>query len=144
MGNTSTKNRSKNDFNKSDFSRNFNSINNEWYKFSGIGFVAGMLSGLLGVGGGILLVPLLTAYFGMTQHQAQATSLAVVVPTGIAASMFYGLHGNIDGLLAAEVAFASIAAAMVGISTMKKLSGERLKALFGAMLTIVGIGMMLR
>ncbi|MGE5681257.1 MAG: TSUP family transporter, partial [Bacillota bacterium] len=62
-----------------------------------LGLAAGVLSGLVGVGGGILIVPSLVLLFGMTQHQAQGTSLAVLIPpVGILAAMTYYKQGFID------------------------------------------------
>ncbi|WP_425060940.1 hypothetical protein SCACP_17040 [Sporomusa carbonis] len=115
----------------------------EQLKFSGVGFVIGILSGLLGVGGGIFLVPILVTYFEVTQHVAQATSMAVIVPTALVSSAVYGFHGNIDVSLALNLVIGSILGASLGARIMKKIPAFRLKQLFGAMLIVVGFRMVL-
>jgi len=62
-----------------------------------IGFLAGILSGMVGIGGGILLVPALVYFFGFSQHKAQGTTLFLfVLPVGILGAMNYYKSGNID------------------------------------------------
>lgn len=105
------------------------------------GFLAGILSGLLGVGGGIIMVPIMVSYFNITQHQAHATSLAVIVPTAITSSIIYGFHGQLDLSIAINLAIGSIAGAAIGAKIMKKISAAQLKRLFGVLLVLVGIRM---
>jgi len=115
----------------------------EPFKLIGIGLIAGILSGLLGVGGGIILVPAMTMYLGMAQHSAHATSLAVIIPTAIASTIIYGFHGNLDINLAFYLAIGSSLGASLGAKMMKKMSAKQLKFLFGFMLIAVGIRMVL-
>jgi len=62
-----------------------------------IGFLAGVLSGMVGIGGGILLVPALVYFFGFSQHKAQGTTLFLfVLPVGILGAINYYKSGNID------------------------------------------------
>ncbi|QDR80593.1 Sulfite exporter TauE/SafE [Sporomusa termitida] len=115
----------------------------ERVKLSGVGFFVGILSGLLGVGGGIFIVPLLVTYFSISQHIAQATSMAIVVPTGLVSSLIYGVHGNIDMPLALNLIVGSICGASIGARVMKKIPAVRLKQLFGILLMLVGLRMVL-
>ena len=115
----------------------------EKVKLSGVGFFVGILSGLLGGGGGIFIVPILTTYFAVSQHMAQATSMAVVVPTGLVSSLIYGFHGNVDIPLALNLIVGSICGASIGARLMKKISAVRLKQLFGILLMVVGLRMVL-
>lgn len=115
----------------------------ERLKFSGAGFVVGILSGLLGVGGGIFLVPIMVTYFNITQHIAQATSMAVVIPTALVSSAIYGFHGNIDVNLSLNLIVGSICGASIGARIMKKIPAIRLKQLFGILLIVVGMKMVL-
>ncbi|MBP2640025.1 MAG: Sulfite exporter TauE/SafE [Firmicutes bacterium] len=105
------------------------------------GFFAGILSGLLGVGGGIIMVPIMISYFNLSQHQAHATSLAVIVPTAIASSIIYGFHGQLDMSVAMNLAIGSIIGAAIGAKTMKKIPAAQLKRMFGVLLVLVGIRM---
>src|SRR5262245_55642061 len=59
------------------------------------GAMVGLAGGLFGVGGGILMVPLLTGRYRLTQHQAHGTSLAVIAFTALTATLVYGLGGNV-------------------------------------------------
>ncbi|SCM80374.1 putative permease [uncultured Sporomusa sp.] len=113
----------------------------EQLKYSGAGFVVGILSGLLGVGGGIFLVPIMVTYFSITQHIAQATSMAVIIPTALVSSAVYGFHGNIDVGLAVNLAIGSMCGASIGARIMKRIPAIRLKQLFGLLLILVGLRM---
>jgi len=116
---------------------------NESIKLVFIGIGIGILSGLLGVGGGVFLVPILVTYLGVSQHHAQGTSLAVIVPTAIVSSLSYGFHGNIDLGLALNLIVGSILGVSIGARIMKKLPAAKLKQLFGGILIIVGLRMVL-
>jgi uncharacterized membrane protein YfcA len=113
----------------------------EQIKFSGAGFIVGILSGLLGVGGGVFLVPIMVSYFAISQHVAQATSMAIVVPTAVVSSVVYGFHGNIEISLALNLILGSICGASLGARLMKKIPADRLKQLFGIVLLLVGLRM---
>lgn len=111
-------------------------------KIVGFGLGAGVLSGLLGVGGGIILVPILVSLLGFAQHNAHATSLAVIVPTAVVSSIVYSFHGNIDIVLAVTLAAGSIVGASIGAKWMKHIPAAQLKRMFGALLVIVGVRML--
>lgn len=115
----------------------------ESVKLIGTGLVAGILSGLLGIGGGIILVPIMVAYFAMTQHKAQGTSLAVIIPAGIVGSIMYGFHGNVDLFLAANLIIGGIIGATLSARIVNKIPAHRLKQLFGIMLLLVGVRMVI-
>lgn len=110
-------------------------------KYVGVGLGIGMLSGLLGVGGGIFLVPILTGWFAVEQHMAHGTSLAVVVPTGIVGATIYSLHGTLDATLALKLAVGGVVGAAVGARLMKKIPAAQLKRMFGVMLILAGLRM---
>lgn len=105
------------------------------------GFMVGVLSGLLGVGGGVFMVPIMVGWFGFTQHIAQATSLAMIIPTALVGSVIYSFHGSIDLTIAAVLAAGSMLSAAVGSRVMTRMPAARLKQLFGLMLFLVGIRM---
>jgi len=60
------------------------------------GLLAGIAGGLFGVGGGIILIPLLTGWFKTTQHQAHGTSLAAIGATAVASIIVYGIHSHVE------------------------------------------------
>jgi len=113
----------------------------ETWKYVGVGLGIGVLSGLLGVGGGIFLVPILTSYFAVDQHLAHGTSLAVVIPTAIMGATVYSFHGTMDIPLAAQLAVGGVIGAAIGARVMKKIPAAQLKRMFGVMLILVGIRM---
>ncbi|MDU4959982.1 MAG: sulfite exporter TauE/SafE family protein [Sporomusaceae bacterium] len=112
-------------------------------KMVGTGFGIGILSGLLGVGGGVFLVPLLVGAFAIPQHLAQGISLAVVIPTAIVSSIIYSLHGSADYAIALQIIAGSMVGAHFGAKWMKRLPAAQLKRLFAIMLLLVGIRMVI-
>jgi uncharacterized protein len=103
-----------------------------------VGAASGALAGLLGVGGGILLVPFLALAVGMSQHEAEATSLLVVLPTAIVASVILQRRGvgDLPAALGMGVvgAVAGIAGALVALS----LPADALRTVFAVFLGLVG------
>lgn len=106
-----------------------------------IGTAAGLMSGLMGVGGGIVMIPLMTAFLGLSQHKAHGTSLAVIVFTAIAGALSYGWQGHTDLFIAAELAAGSIVGARIGALTMNRIPARELRMLFGVFLVFVGVRM---
>ena len=104
-----------------------------------IGLAAGIASGLLGVGGGIVMVPLLTTLVARTQHQAHATSLAAIVPIAAVAAVTYGWSDSIDYGVAASLALGSLVGAPIGARLMARSGEGTLKALFGGLMILVAV-----
>lgn len=107
-----------------------------------LGLAAGILSGLIGIGGGILIVPALVFFFGMSQHQAQGTTLAMMVPPiGILAAWTYYKHGYVDlkvaGLLCAGFFFGGL----IGAKAATQLSNPVLEKVFGVVLLLISLKM---
>lgn len=108
-----------------------------------IGAVAGFASGLVGVGGGIVMVPLLLAMLGATQHEAHATSLAaIVLIAGVGAAAF-GSAGEVELEAAVPLAVGALVGAPVGARVMAGSGEARLKAAFGVITIVVGLVMVL-
>jgi uncharacterized protein len=105
----------------------------------GIGLVAGMLSGLLGVGGGIIMVPLLVAVMALSQHQSHATSLAAIVPIGAIGALTFALDGEVDLEVAGLLALGALLGAPVGARLMARIEERPLKIMFGLLMTAVGV-----
>jgi uncharacterized membrane protein YfcA len=112
----------------------------EWLLFVVIGLVAGVVSGMFGVGGGLIIVPALVLLAGFTQHRATGTSLAVLLPpVGIAATIEYYRHGNVSLRAGIIIAAALIAGAWVGAFFANKMSGPALRLTFGAFMCVMGV-----
>jgi uncharacterized protein len=102
-----------------------------------IGLAAGMLSGLVGIGGGIVMVPMLLV-LGMTQHQAQGTSLAVLaVPVTFLAALNYYKGGYLDWRYAAVIALFFVIGGYLGSKFAINLDQKILKKIFGVLLLII-------
>lgn len=109
-----------------------------------IGILAGILSGLVGVGGGIVMVPLLILFFGYSQHQAQGTSLAVLaVPVTLLAAYNYHKQGHLDWRYAAVIAVFFVLGGFIGSKIAISLDQKMLKKVFGVILLFVAGKMLL-
>jgi uncharacterized membrane protein YfcA len=106
-----------------------------------IGLAGGILSGTFGVGGGIVLVPLLVNFAGLDQRRAAATSLLAILPTSIAGSVTYLAHGQVDLLAAAVIAVGAIAGSILGGNLLKRIPLAWLRWLFIALLVVVAVRM---
>ena len=100
-----------------------------------IGLAAGMLSGLVGVGGGIIVVPALVFFLGFTQHQAQGTSLGLLLlPVGILAVLNYYQKGHIDVKVVGIMAVAFVLGGWLGSKLALSISEEAVKKVFAVIL----------
>ena len=107
---------------------------------AGIGLVAGVLSGLFGIGGGIVIVPMLILLVGLTTTQAVGTSLAaLLLPVGALGALEYWRGGFVDLRLAAVLALGLLLGAYLGARLGISLQVEVVQRGFGVPLVIVGI-----
>lgn len=104
-----------------------------------IGLIGGLLSGAFGVGGGIILVPLLVTFAGLDQRRASAASLLAILPTSIAGSITYIANGEIDFVAAAFIAVGAIGGAVIGANLLKRIPIVWLRWSFIALLLIVAV-----
>jgi hypothetical protein len=108
------------------------------------GFLTGIIGGLFGVGGGELFIPLLVYMFGFSQHQAQGTSLAVLLPPiGLLAALRYYKAGHVDFTTAGLLALGFFFGASLGALVATRIHGDVLRRIFGAFLFLVSLHMML-
>lgn len=107
------------------------------WKLAAIGVVAGLCSGLFGVGGGVLMVPLLVLVCDFEQHPAHVNSLAAGILLGASGAITYGIEGSVDVPLAGLLALGSIAGAPIGARVMARTPGPRLTMAFGVLLLAV-------
>jgi uncharacterized membrane protein YfcA len=103
----------------------------------GLGFAAGMLAGLFGVGGGILFVPTLMILFGLGQVEAQATSLLAILPTVAAGTWRQHGYGNVRWRAAAVIGTTAIVGVELGVLAAKALPEATLRRLFGVLVLAV-------
>ena len=107
-----------------------------------VGLFMGLFSGLLGLGGGFVLVPILIYVFGLTQHQAQGTSLAVMVPPiTILAAIRYYYSGGVKLGMAALIASGFVVGGLIGAELVQHVPDLVLRKVFGALLFLVSLCM---
>lgn len=107
-----------------------------------IGLLAGSASGLIGIGGGVIMVPALVMLLGFTQHQAQGTSLAVMIPpVGLLAAMHYYKEGHFDIRFAAIVAAGFFIGGFFGGKFAVDLPEDTLRRIFAIVLMIIAARM---
>lgn len=109
-----------------------------------VGLASGILSGLVGVGGGIVIVPALVIFFGMSQHEAQGTSLAVLLlPVGIFAVYNYYSSGYVDIRSTLIIASTFLVGGFIGSKLAISIDQTLVKKIFGGFLILVAIKMIL-
>ncbi|MGH2864817.1 MAG: TSUP family transporter [Solirubrobacteraceae bacterium] len=102
-----------------------------------IGLAAGVIAGLLGVGGGVLFVPGLVLFVGLSQHHAEATSLLAIVPVAALGACRHDRYGNVRRDDALRMGLFSLAGAAGGVALANALSGALLRDVFAALLVLV-------
>jgi uncharacterized membrane protein YfcA len=103
-------------------------------KLVAIGLIGGALSGLLGVGGGVIMVPLLVLWARYTQRDAHAASLGAIIPISVVGAATYGLAGKVQLTDAAALAVGAIVGARMGAGLLARLDERVLKFAFGVFL----------
>jgi uncharacterized protein len=107
-------------------------------------FFGGLSSGLLGIGGGVVIVPVMTLVLSMSIHHAVATSMLTMIVTSVAGVGQHFVLGNINWEFALLLAVGSVLGAQVGTYVSKRMSGKNLRRIFGLILVIVSIQMILK
>jgi uncharacterized protein len=102
-----------------------------------VGLAAGIVAGLLGVGGGVLFVPGLVLFLGLDQHHAEATSLLAIVPVAIVGTYRQDRYGNVRRADALALGLLSVAGAAAGVALANALSGAFLRDAFAGLIVIV-------
>jgi uncharacterized membrane protein YfcA len=108
-----------------------------------LGILAGTLSGLVGIGGGVIIVPALVFLFGFSQHSAQGTTLALMVPPiGILAAWTYYRQGQVDLKIAGFVCLGFLLGGLLGARFATGLSNVMLERIFGIALLLIAMKML--
>jgi uncharacterized membrane protein YfcA len=107
-----------------------------------LGLVAGVLGGAFGIGGGSIMIPALVYLLGFTQHQAQGTTLAIMVPPiGLLAAWRYWQSGNVRMDVAALICIGFLVGGLIGANLVMGIPEAALKRMFGVFLMLVSIRM---
>ncbi|MCK4912219.1 MAG: sulfite exporter TauE/SafE family protein [Candidatus Omnitrophica bacterium] len=115
-----------------------------WYTYIALGLGAGIASGFLGIGGGSILIPVLVYIFGLSQHQAQGTTLALMIPPiGLLAAWKYYSHGNVKLNMAAFICIGFLVGGLIGAIFVHKVPAPVLRKVFGIFLFLISIKMIL-
>src|SRR4030042_701721 len=105
-----------------------------------LGLAAGITSGLIGIGGGTIIVPALVFLFGLSQHQAQGTTLALLVPPiGLLAAWTYYKEGYVDLRIASLICLGFFLGGLLGAKLATGLSNSVLEKLFGTALLLMSL-----
>jgi uncharacterized membrane protein YfcA len=113
-------------------------------RFIAIGIAGGVLSGLLGVGGGIVMVPLLVLWTSYGQRDAHALSLGAIIPISLASVLIYGAAGKVHYGEAVALAAGAVAGARIGAGVLARIEERQLKLVFGLFLAAVGVLMLVK
>jgi uncharacterized membrane protein YfcA len=105
-------------------------------RLAGIGTAGGAFSGLFGIGGGTVIVPLLVLWLGYEQKEATGTSLAAIIVIGAMAAGAQALYGNVDFWLGLAIGVPGVAGVVVGTALQQRISDRAVAAAFVAMLVI--------
>ena len=108
-------------------------------KLIAIGLVGGLLSGLLGVGGGTIMVPLLVFWAGYAQRDAHATSLGAIIPISLVSAITLGSGAHVDVRAAAFLTIGAIVGARFGARALAGADDRKLQWLFGSFLAAAGV-----
>lgn len=109
-----------------------------------LGLVAGIFGGMFGIGGGTILIPVLVYLFGLTQHQAQGTTLAIMVPPiGLLAALRYYYSGNVKLGMVGFICLGFFIGGLIGAHLIQGVADPTLKKLFGAFLLFIALRMIL-
>lgn len=106
-----------------------------------LGAVAGILSGLFGIGGGVVLVPMLVFILGFQQRLAAGTSVAAILPAAVVGGIVYAIQGNVDWIAAAALTMGVIVGAQLGSYLLSRMSISFLKWLFMGFLAAVMVSL---
>jgi uncharacterized membrane protein YfcA len=109
-----------------------------------LGVIAGVLSGMLGIGGGLVLIPALVFIFGLTQLQAQGTTLALMVPPiGLLAAIRYYQSGNVKLGMAGFICLGFFVGGVLGANLVQNLPEPLIRKTFALFLLFVSLRMLL-
>ena len=113
-------------------------------RLAAIGTMAGLFSGLFGVGGGTVIVPLLILWLGYEEHMATATSLAAIVFIAAFAAGLQGIYGNVRVLDALEIGVPALGGVLIGTWLAQRLPARAIALMFAAVLVVSAVELVAR
>jgi uncharacterized membrane protein YfcA len=108
-----------------------------------IGTLAGLFSGLFGVGGGVVIVPLLVLWLGFDERLATGTSLAAIVVIAAVATAVHGAYGNVHLREGVLVGVPAVAGVLIGTELQQRISTKAISLVFAALLAVVAVDLLL-
>jgi uncharacterized membrane protein YfcA len=108
-----------------------------------IGTLAGLFSGLFGVGGGAIIVPLLVLWLGFDERAATGTSLAAIVVIAAVATAVHGAYGNVHLREGVLVGVPAVGGVLIGTELQRRISTKAISLVFSAMLVVVAVDLLL-
>lgn len=108
-------------------------------KLTAIGTAAGAFSGLFGVGGGTVVVPLLVLWLGYGERLATGTSLAAIIVIAVFAVAGHGLYGNVDVALGALIGLPAVAGVIAGTALQQRVPERAISLIFAFLLTLIAV-----
>ncbi|SDK59230.1 sulfite exporter TauE/SafE family protein [Natronincola ferrireducens] len=112
-----------------------------WLKIILVGFVAGIVNGLFGAGGGTIVVPALNFVFGVPQHKSHATAISIILPFAIISSFIYYRNGFTAFDVTFKVALGGIVGAYIGSRALSHFSDSYLRKIFGVFMILAALRM---
>ncbi|MDP9067499.1 MAG: sulfite exporter TauE/SafE family protein [Actinomycetota bacterium] len=109
-----------------------------------VGLIVGGLSAIFGIGGGLLMVPVMVLGYGIDQHAAQGTALAVIVPTALVGAIAHHRRGFVDLRLAAAMALGGTLSVYLGADLALRIEPDLLQRIFGGVVIAVGVRLVLQ
>jgi uncharacterized membrane protein YfcA len=104
-----------------------------------IATAAGAFSGLFGVGGGTVIVPLLILWFGYEEREATGTSLAAIALIALLAALTHGLYGNLDVAKAALIGVPAVGGVLAGTAVQQRISARAVSGVFAVLLVVSAV-----
>jgi uncharacterized membrane protein YfcA len=111
-------------------------------RLAAIGTAAGLFSGLFGVGGGVVIVPLLVLWCGFGERLATGTSLAAIVIVAAVAAGVHGLYGNVHLREGVLVGLPAVAGVLIGTELQQRISSKAISLIFAALLAVVAVDLL--
>lgn len=118
-------------------------MSTRYLKLAAVGTAAGAFSGLFGVGGGTIIVPLLILWFGYGEREATGTSLAAIVIIASLAAIGQGIYGNVDVVKGLAIGVPAVGGVIAGAALQQRIPQRAVSYLFALVLVAVAIELLL-